>query len=88
MCEVDLFLIFPHVEHSHKAMLFIIQTLLQDYNISVKWLRLCILKVHTVVHTYEYFIFFNIRPTSKSKTEEKLKQKLEKEKNKLIIFSR
>ncbi len=47
---------------------------------------ICILKVHIVVHTYNYFIFFNIRHTSKSKTEEKIKKKLEKEKNKLIIF--
>ncbi len=31
------------------------------------------------VHTYEYFIFFNIRYISKSKTEEKLKKKLERE---------
>ncbi len=44
------------------------------------------IEVLTVVHTYEYLIFFYIRHTSKSKTEEKLKKKLEKEKNKLIIF--
>ncbi len=34
----------------------------------------------------QIFHFFNIRHTNKSKTEEKLKKKLEKEKNKLIIF--
>ncbi len=61
-------------------------TQLQDDNISLKWLRICILKVHTMVYTYEYFIFFNIHHTSKSETEEKLKKKLEKEKNKIIIF--
>ncbi len=65
-----------NAEHSYKVILFIIRlTLLQDDNISIKWLRLYILKVHTVVRTYKYFIFFNIHHTSKSKTEEKPKKK-------------
>ncbi len=76
-----------NAKHPYKAILFIIRlTLLQDDNISIKWLRLCILKVYTVIHTYEYFIFFNIRHTSKSKTEEKLKKKLEKEINDFLLI--